>query len=1207
MDLYQIISYPLYVGAVLEAILGIALLKQAPRQSRALRGAAILFFSSALFALFTAISYTLESEGRSYNFFNRASWIGWFMIPACLQFAYYLQYENSRAGRIVGWVLYPFWTVVLAITLFTDWVEPGDPSLIPFVDLDGPLEKPLRIVGTLLAFWLLVVLYRAKNRVTGIKKAQFNLFFYGTLFFNLSCIMVAGVLPLFGAINPAFTTFFSLPWVIITYYAITRHHLFDLRLLVSRALNVVILSLLFAALHLGLFQLLSPVLGNTLGILLSLAVIGMVIFGTQFSHRVQRWVQHLVLQDRYSYQEVLKESIQALVTILNQDELLAYLIHSIKKSLGVESICLSLRMQDGKLAQLYGDGTLKLEKQSSLMNDDLLAWLCRENRIMVREELEGGTASDDTAKVLACMTGLGAELLIPLVYKGSFKGVIMLGKKGSGDSYVQSDIELLESLAGHAVVAIVNAQLYDESRRLNESYLESEEKFRTLADTATMGIFIHQGGNFLYTNRYAELVCGYTRDEFLDLNFMSLTHPDYVEMVKQRARERLEGGQPPPQYEFKIVRKDRKERWVLMTAGITTYEGKPAVIGTIIDITKRKEAEEERENYYQQLQKALQSFKESERRFRTLAETTAAGILIEQAEKVVYTNPAVGTIVGYTDQELAVMSTMDLIHPDYRDLVRERGRARMAGEPAPAEYEIQVLAKTGEARWVNAVMGIIEFAGKPATLVTTFDITARKKAEEQRHLMSSLVENSSDFIGIASMDGFVLQINSAGKKMVGIENVKGTHISEYFLQCDLPALQENLLPNDAWRGEFRLKHFVSGAPIPIDLYGFTIFDENTRKPNARAVVIRDITTLKLAQAEREQYYLELQQAIESLKESESRFRTLAETTTAGIVINQGGKYIYANSACSKITGYSVEELLNMNFWDIIHPEYKDLIKTRGLSRLRGATLPMGDEIKLSTKNGVTLWCNYTAGRIDFDGAPAVVVTFFDITDRKRAEAEQFRLYEENVKHYQARIAEEKKYQLEKEQLTRDLHDGIGGITTNISLLADLARNMSTEPQVNKMLVTISDLARGGIAEIRGFLQSLDARDLTWQVLIAELRILGSNMVEPHGISFDMSATLGEVPHQPNSILCMNLYRIYKEALTNIVKHAGARNVRVVLIADSDELVLSIGDDGAGLDKKRPSGRGLLNMQTRATEMKGQLIMSKNEGHGMLINLKVPLT
>lgn len=1210
MDLHQIISYPLYAGGILEIILGIALLKKAPRQGRAMQACAGLFFASAAFILCTAISYTLESQGLDYNFFNRASWIGWFMIPAALQFVYYMEDENSRAARIVGYVLYPFWSLVLALTLFTALVEPGDPSLIPFIDIDGPLEKPARVIGSIMAIWLLVELYRAKNRMSGNKKVQFNLFFYGTLFFNIGCILVAGILPLFGAINPAFTTFFSLPWVVITYYAITRHRLFDLRLLVSRVLHIVIPLVLFSAFHIALFKLISPSVGDSLAILLSLAVIALVFFGTRFSSTVQQWVQKLVLQDKYDYQSVLRESIKALVTILNQDELLAYLIHSIKKSMDVESICLALKMEGSRIAQLYGDGALAQAKQNRPLSEDMIEWLRQANHVVVREELESTGPHDKNRMMHAYMTELGAEIIVPLVYKGEIKGVIVLGQKGNGNPYIQSDIDLLESLAAHAAIAIENARLYEEARRTKESFIASESKFRTLADTAAIAIFIHQGGNFLYANRTAETIGGYTIDEYLTMNFMSLVHPDYVEMIKTRAQERLAGGQALPQYEFKIMRKNGEERWVLMTAGVMNYEGKPSVIGTLIDITARKQAEEEqrrmsllienssdyiamsdmdghilfvnqagrklvgldsnadvrkltadefyfpedlpvlrenrrrndwrgefrlrhfktgaplpiewyifnvtdketgkpiaraavmrdiaalkrareeRERYYEQLQAATQSLQESEEKFRSLAETAPAAIFIHQGGKFLYANAASESMIGYTREEFLAMDFWGVTHPEDKELVMQRARARISGDPTPDRYEFRIVTKSGEPRWVDMSVGVIEYEGKPAAIGTAFDITARKQAEE----------------------------------------------------------------------------------------------------------------------ETERLFKELAKTTISLKESEAKFRTLAETTTAAIFIHQGRKLVYANPAGETMTGYSRDELLQEDFWALIHPDYQELVKERGQARMQGdgERVPQEYEFKFVRKNGEERWAATTAGIIEYGGKPAIIATLFDITDWKRAEEAKVKFYEESVRQYQERIEEEKRHRLEKEKILMDLHDGIGGITTNISILSELAQKAKDGETVIKTLATISRLSREGISEIRSFMHSLDSKELNWRTLAVELRNQGTNMVEPHKIKFTIETSLEDTQEQPGSLVWVNMFKIYKEALTNVIKHSKATSANVAFRVGRNGVFLVIEDNGVGVKGGRIGGRGLSNMKTRAGEIGGTIIVMADRGTRVSFELPLPL-
>lgn len=137
--------------------------------------------------------------------------------------------------------------------------------------------------------------------------------------------------------------------------------------------------------------------------------------------------------------------------------------------------------------------------------------------------------------------------------------------------------------------------------KATKSLQESEAKFRALAQTTTAAIFMHRGGNLIYANPAGEAMTGYTREEVLGKDFWGLVHPDYVELIKERGRARLRGEKVPPEYEFKILRKDGLERWVSMTAGIIAYEGQPAVIGTLFDITERKCAAEAMERYSEEL------------------------------------------------------------------------------------------------------------------------------------------------------------------------------------------------------------------------------------------------------------------------------------------------------------------------------------------------------------------------------------------------------------------------------------------------------------------------------------------------------------------------------------------------------------------------------------------------------------------------------
>jgi PAS domain S-box-containing protein len=139
---------------------------------------------------------------------------------------------------------------------------------------------------------------------------------------------------------------------------------------------------------------------------------------------------------------------------------------------------------------------------------------------------------------------------------------------------------------------------------------------------------------------------------------------------------------------------------------------------------------------------------------------------------------------------------------------------------------------------------------------------------------------------------------------------------------------------------------------------------------------------------------ERRRAEEALSTSETKFRTLAESTSTAILIVQDAKIRYANTAAKFITGYSPEELNCMEFWQIAHPDYRQITKTKygaghnfkaELYDQGGFNQPFRHELKLITKEGEERWGDVTSGTIEFEGRWAWVITVFDITQRDLAE------------------------------------------------------------------------------------------------------------------------------------------------------------------------------------------------------------------------------
>ncbi|HEU0008242.1 MAG TPA: PAS domain S-box protein [Verrucomicrobiae bacterium] len=115
------------------------------------------------------------------------------------------------------------------------------------------------------------------------------------------------------------------------------------------------------------------------------------------------------------------------------------------------------------------------------------------------------------------------------------------------------------------------------------------------------------------------------------------------------------------------------------------------------------------------------------------------------------------------------------------------------------------------------------------------------------------------------------------------------------------------------------------------------------------------------------------------------FYTLSEALPAITFIHQDGRFRYVNRIGQQMLGYPLEELLRMEFWEVVQPESRELVRKRGLDRQQGEAVPSRYEFPIKTKAGETRWLECVSARTEFNGKPAVLGSAFDITERKRAE------------------------------------------------------------------------------------------------------------------------------------------------------------------------------------------------------------------------------
>src|SRR5262249_42769961 len=124
---------------------------------------------------------------------------------------------------------------------------------------------------------------------------------------------------------------------------------------------------------------------------------------------------------------------------------------------------------------------------------------------------------------------------------------------------------------------------------------------------------------------------------------------------------------------------------------------------------------------------AADRLRESESRFRTLAETAPCGITIDQSGECRYANAAAGALSGYSARELVGMNLVELVHPQHQDQVRDRA-ARAPGE-LPAHHELRIVRKDGQERWLDFCASTIEYGGKTARLGAAVAITSTQRAD----------------------------------------------------------------------------------------------------------------------------------------------------------------------------------------------------------------------------------------------------------------------------------------------------------------------------------------------------------------------------------------------------------------------------------------------------------------------------------------------
>ncbi len=215
-----------------------------------------------------------------------------------------------------------------------------------------------------------------------------------------------------------------------------------------------------------------------------------------------------------------------------------------------------------------------------------------------------------------------------------------------------------------------------------------------------------------------------------------------------------------------------------------------------------------------------------------------------------------------------------------------------------------------------------------------------------------------------------------------------------------------------------------------------------------------------------------------------------------------------------------------------------------------------------------------------------------------------RMAEQGLLEARAEIERQKAAHL-RQMMARELHDGIGGITATVAMLAANSKE-SGSPAKEEVLGLIEEMAMEGNRSIRGLLGVLDSDSSGWREIFADLERYARNLSSSSGIHLDWRLGCHQAEDlMLDSATAHSLRKVVMEALHNIVRHSGARNAGVCMEVSDGQLRVEVRDDGKGVTDRRPDGRGLTNMRLRMEEMGGTLTIES--GNGTIIRMAVPST
>ena len=507
-----------------------------------------------------------------------------------------------------------------------------------------------------------------------------------------------------------------------------------------------------------------------------------------------------------------------------------------------------------------------------------------------------------------------------------------------------------------------------ERKEIQKDLEEAEFKFRSLVEQSMVGVYIVQSDKFTYVNPRFQELTGYSADEMIDkLSVSDIIFEEDRPKIIQNLFQRLKGNEKSLNYELRGLKKNGEIFYAEVFGSLTQYLGKPAIIGTLIDVTIKHES-------VSRIQESEEALRKSNERFMLVAKATNDAVWDWNiAEDRIWGNEVFSGFFNVpVGTDLNFEEFKSRIHPDDRAVMDENQQRAFEQRKTIVIEKFRFMTANGEYLTINDRANILYDAdGKPIRMLGAMqDITEQKRNEQQimleKELSDSIINSLPGVFYLYNRQGNFYRWNKNFNQVTGYSDkeIKMLHPLDMFDENDKPLLVQKIdnvfsSGNDFVEARLLCK---DGTKIPFYFTGRVI--------NYEGEVCLLGVGLDTSEKVRSQ---------DELARSEEKYRTIIEQASDGIFISDiAGKYEEINSNGVKLTGYSKEELLKLNLFDLLAPgdEIKNPPK---LDEIMQGNVVLNERL-LKTKSGDLIEVEISA-KLLADGRFIGIVR--DITERKK--------------------------------------------------------------------------------------------------------------------------------------------------------------------------------------------------------------------------------